>query len=83
MVELVDDDDVEVLRRQAAVAGGVEALDRGEHVLEVLSAGRADPQLPERRVEQALAEGRAALLQDLRPVRDEQQPRVAGSALRR
>jgi len=77
VVELVDDDDVEVVRLEPADAGGREALDRREHVLEAQRPVAADPAFAERRLAQRVAERRQALVEDLGAVRDEQQP-VAG-----
>jgi hypothetical protein len=74
MVELVHDDHVEVRRRQVVGARPVETLDGREHVFEALGPPAAHPQLAEGRVEQALAEGRQALREDLLAVGDEEQP---------
>jgi galactokinase len=43
VVELVDDDDVEVVGREVGEAGGVEALDGGEDVVEAGGPAAADP----------------------------------------
>ena len=47
-VELVDDDDVEVLRRDAGWVVGGQPLYGGEHVLPLLGYGSVDVELPER-----------------------------------
>ena len=54
--------------------GGVQALDRGEDVLEPLGRRAADPLLAEACVPQRVAEGGEALVEDLLAVGDEQQP---------
>jgi hypothetical protein len=48
MVEFIDDDHVEVVRRQTSVASCVQALDRGEDMLELLGTDTVDPELSER-----------------------------------
>ena len=73
VVELVDDHHVEVIGREVGQAAGVEALDRGEDVLEALRPGAADPLLAEGGVAQGVAEGGEALVEDLLAVGDEQQ----------
>ena len=73
VVELVDDHHVEVIGREVVEVGGVEALDRGEDMVEVLRARAADPLLAERRVAQRMAKRGQALVEDLVAVRDEQQ----------
>jgi hypothetical protein len=75
VVELIDDDDVEVVRRQCVEVGGAEALDRGEDVVEPGRARAADPFLAERGVAHRIAERRQALVEDLFAVGDEQQTR--------
>src|SRR5262249_22831369 len=50
MVKLVDDDNVEMLGREVGEVAGVEALDRGEDMLEARRSRTADPLLPERRL---------------------------------
>lgn len=72
MVELVDDDDVEVVRSQRLQAVRVQALDRGEDVLVVLRSGSPDPLLTEGRITQRVAERRQGLVEDLLPVGHEQ-----------
>jgi hypothetical protein len=56
VVELVDDDDVEVVGREVGEAGGVEALDGGEDVVEAGGPAAADPELAEGVVAQGVAE---------------------------
>jgi hypothetical protein len=57
VVELVDDDDVEVVAGEVGEAGGGEALDGGEDVLEARGAAAADLELAEGVVAQGVAEG--------------------------
>ena len=52
----------------------MQALNRREDVLEVLRPMLAHPQLAEARISQRVPKRRSALLQDLLPVGDEQQP---------
>ena len=80
VVELVDDDDVEVIGRQRGEVAGVEALDRGEDVLEPCRSRATDPLLAERGVAERVAEGGEALVEDLLAVSDEQQPGSVESA---
>ena len=72
-MELVDDDHVEMPRIEGRQPRGIEALDRGEDLLEPLRALPRDPELPEGGIAQRLPEGRPALGQDLLPMGDEQQ----------
>ncbi len=74
VVELVDDDHVEVIRGEVGEAGGAQALDRGEDVLEGARTLAADPELAERVVAEGLAERGQALGQDLFSVRHEEEP---------
>ena len=73
VMELVHDDHVEVARVDAPDVGRVEALDRGEHVLEPGRSLPADPLLAEARVAEGMTEGRATLVEDLLAVRHEEQ----------
>ena len=82
VVELIDDHDVEVVGVERPEAGRVEALDRGEDVVEAPRTLAADPQLSERVVAQAVTKRRQALFEDLFAVGDEQQPRALKIALR-
>ena len=75
MVELIDDDDVEVIGREVLQVAGVQALHRGEDVLEVVRSCTADPFLAEGSVPDGVPEGGQALIQDLITVCDEQQTR--------
>ena len=76
VMELVDDHDVEMGGVEGGEPGGVQALDRREHVLERLRSMPSDPQLAEGVIAEAVAERRQALSQDLLAVRDEQQARA-------
>jgi hypothetical protein len=75
VVELVDDDHVEVLPDDVGDIAGGEALDRGEHVVPAGRTLAADPSLAEGAVTQDVTKRRAALVQDLAAVGDEQQAR--------
>ena len=75
VMELVDDHDVEVVGGDRIEVGGVQALDRREDVLEPARASAPDPLLTERRIAQRVPERREALIEDLLPMSDEQQPR--------
>jgi hypothetical protein len=65
VVELVDDDDVEVLRRQRHETARVQALNRREDVLVPRGPGPADPLLAERRAPERVTKRRETLVQDL------------------
>ncbi len=73
MVELVDDHDVEVIRSQRVELGGVQALDRGEDVVESGRARSTHPLLAERGIAQRVAERGQALVEDLLAMGNEQQ----------
>src|SRR5437773_42712 len=74
MMELVDDDHVEVIRREIPKTGGAEALNRGEHVFERLRSLTADPELAECRIAERVPEREETLIEDFFPMRDEQEP---------
>ncbi len=74
VMELVDDDDVELFRVERGGVVGVDRLDRSEDVLPAGGAVAANPQLAERAVSQHVPERRLALLEDLGPMGDEEQP---------
>lgn len=76
MVELIDDDHVEVLRRELLHAVRREALHAREDVAPPLRSLTADVQLAEGAVGQHLPVGPQRLLQDLLSVGDEQQRRA-------
>ncbi len=46
-MELIDNDDIEMIRWKGRKVGGVQALDRREHVLEMCRLRSADPLLAE------------------------------------
>ena len=73
MMELVDDDHVEMGGFQRREAARIEALDRGENVLETIGAITADPKFAERGVAKAVTEGADALREDLFSMGDEEQ----------
>ena len=75
MVELVDDDEVKVLRVERPKAGRGEALDGCEHGIEPLRSVLGDPKLTEAWIANGVPEGRPGLLEDLLPMCDEQQSR--------
>ena len=75
VMELIDDDDVEVVRRECIEVDRVQTLDRREDVIEASRSCSADPLLTEGRIAQRVAERREALVKDLLAVGDEQQPR--------
>src|SRR4051794_10517808 len=77
VMELVHDHDVEVRRVDVPDVGAVQALDRGEHVLELCRPLPADPLLAESGVPQRIAERRAALVEDLLAMSDEKQATAA------
>jgi hypothetical protein len=83
VVELVDDDDVEVIGREVGEAGGVEALDGGEDVVEAGGPAAADPELAEGVVAQGVAEGGERLEEDLLAVGDEEEACAGRKAQRR
>ena len=72
-MELIDDDDVEMIKRQSVDACSIEALHRGEHVLKTFGTLSADPQLAERVVAQGMPERGETLVEDLFAVRHEEQ----------
>ena len=72
VVELVDDDDIEVVRREMAQVP--QTLHGREHVLELHRPAAVAPHLSERSVAQVLAERRTGLLEQFLAVGDEQQP---------
>ena len=73
MVELVDDHHIEMVRRQVVETIGRQRLDRREHVIPLGGRLAVDPLFAERTVTQHMAEGGAALAQDLLAMGDEQQ----------
>jgi hypothetical protein len=81
VVELVDDDDVEVIGLEVCEARSMERLDRGKHVVEGPGLLVRHPHLAERRVAQRVPERGQALLEDLAPVRDEQESRARKAPL--
>ncbi len=74
VMEFVDDHDVEMRRIDGMNAGCVEALDRGEDVLEAGWTIPTDPLLAECGVPEGMAERRSALMEDLLTVGNEEQP---------
>ena len=74
VVKLVDDDDVEVVAREMGKPGRVQALDRGEDMLEALRPCSPHPQLAERRLAEGVPEGAESLREDLLSMGDEEQP---------
>jgi hypothetical protein len=74
VVKLVDDHHVEVVARDLLDAVGGQGLHAREHMAPQLGVVPSDELLAERPVAQHLAVGAPRLLQDLAPVRDEQQP---------
>ncbi len=76
VVELVDDDDVEGIRRDVRHAVDGQRLHAGEDVPPALRPRAADVQLAEVRVGEHFAIGAERLLEDLPAVRDEQQRRA-------
>ncbi len=72
VVELVDDDHVEVIWCQVIEVAGVEALDRGEDVIEPPRSRSANPHLTEGRLPEGVAEGGGAGVEDLLGVSDEE-----------
>ena len=73
VVELVHDHDVEVVRLEAVEPSRVQALDGGEHVLELAGTAAAYPELAEGVVAQALPKRRQALGEDLLAMSHEQE----------
>ena len=73
MVELVDDDHVEVARIQVIKVRPVQALDRREHMVEMLWTFSAKPLFSKVRIKENLLERVVALFEDLPPVSQEQQ----------
>jgi hypothetical protein len=64
-----------VLRVECTQPGGVQTLNRSEHVIEALRTKLADPQLAEVCVPQGVSKCRPALLENLLPVRYKQHTR--------
>src|SRR5207248_9808002 len=77
MVKLVHDHDIEVRRGDFPNVRAVKALDRCEHVLEPRRPLPANPLLAESGVAQRIPERRAALIEDLFAVSDEQEATAA------
>ena len=71
VMELVDDDNVEMIRFEMIEVSGMQALDRREYVVEALGAGSSDPLLAKACVTQRVAESPHTLIQDLFAVGDE------------
>src|SRR4051812_34060662 len=77
VMKLVHDHDVEVRRVDVPDVGSVQALDRGEHVLELRRPLPAHPLLAESGVPERMAERRATLVEDLLAMSDKQQATAA------
>src|SRR5688500_7837920 len=75
MVKLIDGDHIKVPRVERTESDRIQALNRGEHVLEALRTMLADPQLAEARIPKGMSKRPATLLQDLLTVRHEEQTR--------
>src|SRR5690606_41096496 len=72
-MELVDDDHVEVVGRNACHVVARETLNGGEHVLPLLGLSPIDIELAERLITQHVPERQTGLVEDLSPVRHESQ----------
>src|SRR5690606_2541701 len=73
VMELVDDHDIEMVRRDVVWAANTEALNRGEHVLEAVRSLASYPPLAECRIAKRMAECGQALVENLFSVCDEQE----------
>ena len=71
MVEFVDDDDIEVVRREMFQPRSVQALNGGKDVLETAWPLAANPQLTEGVIAERLAKGGLRLREDLFAMGDE------------
>jgi hypothetical protein len=80
-MKLVDDDDIEGVRRHLREIHPGQGLDRAEHVAPLGRHHAVHIELAEIAGSQHLPERREALFEDLLPVRNEQQPRIAPELL--
>ncbi len=74
-MEFIDDHDIEVIRREQAQICFAQALHRRKDVLPISRSLPADPQLAEAPISKRIAVRVDALLQDLSPVGNKEEPR--------